>query len=406
MSLLTAAPRRPVELTITEERGVARGRRAAGGAVVAVVPTGSPWLGDVLPGNVVRATRSRTGEVGIEHLRFTAATPLAHLPNLSSKWPSKVADAVGTMLRVGATSVDVLLFRGEDLGPGELVRAPVRDQVLAYLPELWGAVLCTPDLALLHPRTTVEFHRSIAPLARDLFLVSCVDVPTGTDPGLLAESLLGADAAVCAWDGTPEALAAHGWRSAAALVAGLLSADLADPGRSLLRRRLPLLPPRRATVDRRPALTPRVRRDVEAAPSSDLVLRVEVDDVENVALVRTEPALRRPAGGWPLPALYCAKLVRRQVYEAADHFVFRPVTETEAIALGGAVSLALTPLAQRGLLVGPNGRGAPTIETMVVRDPRAPGLGVSIAGYLRPWMLQVSLQVQVQNGARADVQEL
>ena len=63
-------------------------------------------------------------------------------------------------------------------------------------------------------------------------------------------------------------------------------------------------------------------------------------------------------------------------------------------------------LAQRGLLVGPNGRGAPTIETMVVRDPRAPGLGVSIAGYLRPWMLQVSLQVQVQNGARADVQEL
>lgn len=401
----TIVPRRPVELSLVAEQAVARSARAAGGAVVVAVPPDAPWLSEVLPRNVVRATRPGAADVGMEHLRLTPASPLDRLPTLGSRWPSLAGDAVRTILRVGAPSVDVLLFRAGNGGPAELARSPVLEQLLAYLPQLWGGVLCTPDLVFADPRATVALARAIAPLSRDLFLVHCVDTPPGVDPSRLADALLGADASVCVWDGEPDALAAHGWRSAAAFVAGMISADLTDPGRSLCRRRTPLPPPRRATSDRRPQLTPRVRGAQAPALHDERLLRVEIDGADDVALVRSEASLRRPAPSWPLPALFCAKFVRRSVYEAADRFVFRPVTEQEALALGGAVSLALTPFSQRGLLVGPGGKGAPSVEAGLVRDPAAPGLAVTVAGYLRPWMLRVSMQVRVHTGVGAGIVE-
>ena len=66
----------------------------------------------------------------------------------------------------------------------------------------------------------------------------------------------------------------------------------------------------------------------------------------------------------------------------------------------------MRPFVQQGLLVGPGRVGAPEVETAVVRDPNAPGLAATVSGYLRPWMLRVSLQVRVANGGRPSVVEV
>jgi hypothetical protein len=94
------------------------------------------------------------------------------------------------------------------------------------------------------------------------------------------------------------------------------------------------------------------------------------------------------------------KQVHRRVAEAADHFVFRPVTQQEAVNLMSGLHLALRPFQERGLLVGAGGVGAPQIEGVVIRDPGTPGLGATITGYLRPWMQRIDMRVMVRSGEK------
>jgi len=398
---------RPLEITF----GATRARREApargGATVVGIVPSEAPWYSERLPSCVVRDMRNRTADVSLEHLRLTPAHAVGLLPSLSSPGgPSMIADAVHTALRAGAPWVDVLLLRAVHAARHDFTQSAIREQLLAYLPELWGAVLCFPDLRAAPAAATLDLVRMLRPHWGDLFLVACLDAPTdgGADPVVRAAT--GADAAVCAWTGDPDALELHSWRSPAAVVAGLLSADLASPGRSLARRPVRLPPPRQGVTDRSRMLTPHVRVPAPEEMPEDPVVHVEIDGIENVAIVRSEPSLRRPLGAWPLPAVYTAKHVRRVLREAADRFVFRPVTEQEAIALSGAMSLALRPFIEKGLLVGANGKGAPSIEPAVVRDPSFPGLAVTVTAYLRPWMHRVALQVRVRASDRPTVVEV
>jgi hypothetical protein len=80
-------------------------------------------------------------------------------------------------------------------------------------------------------------------------------------------ALTGADIALVRWRGDDDALLGHQWRSAAAVVGGLLSTDHGQ-GRSLTHRRAPLRPPRAGQLDRRAQLSPHRRQDeAPAAPS-------------------------------------------------------------------------------------------------------------------------------------------
>jgi hypothetical protein len=373
--------------------------------VLGAVPPDSPWIGDQAPATVIRAGRLHHQSCAFEHTRLTGGSRLDLLPNLSSGPPSLLADAVASVLRAGASEVDLVLWRAAGNPRPDLLHPAITEQLPSFLADHRGAILLFPDLKLAPAAQSQRLLVLIARQIAESCQIVCLDAPDERPEALVA-ALTGADLALCRWRGDPDAMLGHAWRSAAAVIAGLLSTDRGQ-ARSLTHRRAPLRPPRAGALDRKAQLNPYRRGDFEepSPGETDGLVDLLIDPVDNVGVVRSEHSLRRPRGEWPLPALLTVKQVHRRVAEAADRFVFRSVTTQEALNLTSGLHIALRPFMERGLLVGERGVGSPHIEGAVLRDSTAPGLGATISGYLRPWMQRVSMRVMVREGEKPSLVE-
>ena len=424
MSLLLPAPPDALSRTRVGVRvggagragvGVASsGRGGAALVCVALCPPGAPWLADLFPGALVRATRERDPRSAVEHLRLAGRDRAELLPGLEGPSRSRLRDALRLALAAGAPAVDLVAVRAGDRPPWRVLDPEVQEAVDPFLAELSGAVLLYPDFCgpePVGPGTAAPMEERLAEglvgvtraAARwaERTQVALLDHPgaQGEHALTLLRALHGADAALCRWTGDPAALARHGWRSAAAVVGGGIGASPEDYGRSLEGSALALAPGRAGPPSRRGALLLRAAPPAPLEGDEDcvtLALRPGLDQ----ATVLREPTLRAPIGAWSLTALRLVKAVHRHILETAERFVFQLVDDAMAIALTVSLQRALQDFARRGLLTGPGGDGPPQVKGGALRSPDAPGLSAVIAAQIRPWSQAISVRVTLRPGAQ------
>ncbi len=417
---------RKVDVRVDVVKTDTRPEAPVGVALLGIASPDHPWLSQLYPGSVVRATRMATRDAAIEHLRFVPAQRLDGLPGIDSPHPSLIRDSVRLALDAGAPFVDVVLVRAGGALPWQLDNEHVLGILNPYLPELQEAQVALPDLggpAVASPGALVDeeqrysgFVRALRGLRqalRENYQIAYVDLPEGFQDRIeeIVMAVDSADIALCRWTGTERAMRAHGWRSAASALAALqvrpgsdltggvagLSMNLGG-GRRVRKTRHPILFPQR------PAPPPRELDDycvtVALDPSSG------DPEGRHQATVLNEPTLRAPTGAWTLPALRTVKAIHHRVVFAAEQFVFRPVDQVQAFSLVTAIDIVLRPFIEGGALVGPGGEGGPLLAGNTIRDRDAPGLVAEIAAQLRPWCQDVRVRVAVDPGKQSQVEVL
>lgn len=388
-------------------------RRAV--CVLGIIPPGGPppsWVCAALGAALRRSSRLSEGgaedeDTTVALFRLRGVDRAGILPGLDMSPPSLVRDTVEVALRAGSGAVELLLlWPGRGLTPWSPSSLAA---ILPFLEQLPGALLLIPDLlgaaggvdtfeAQLRAHAVIT---TLRPIFSQQFQTALLDLPTpwgSADCDVLLRPLLGADAVVCAWEGSARGLARHGWRSAAAVLAGALAARGAGRGMSVRGLATALPEGRYAPDDRgerlgqRPPVSPRLDEELPIVR----VLPQQGADGAWSGRVLSEPTLRRPIGGWPVPALLEIKEVHRLVMAAASRFVFETVDEEQSMALGVALRRALRRHIDEGMLVGADGTGAPEVRAYTRPNPAEPGLSVSISAMLRPWALQLNLRLAVR----------
>ena len=392
---------------------VSRGPRH-GMCVVGVCLSDAPWLADLLPEAVVRDTRFRTADGAVEHLRLRARDDLAVLPGLDGRVPSRVRDAVTLGLTAGAPEVDVVLARNGSAMPWDLDKRAVFELFESFLDELPGSAIVFPDLGgppTVGPGTDIpsrdrtrRFIRSaqrIAPGLVQRYQLGLVDSPgiASEDELDLLRGLVGTDLSLCRWSGDTHRLRAHGWRSAAAAVGGLIGSDGSAVGRGLVGRTL-ALPPGRVFARSRARRLGLSRRFLPPTPTDESAVLLRIHPARDSAELDSEPTFRQPVGEWTLPALRAVKIIHHQLVRTAEGFVFRNAEESQAVALASALQRSLRPHTNRGMLVGAGGEGLPQVRGGVDTYPGEPGLHAVVTAQLRPWSQRVVVRVAVKPGSR------
>lgn len=411
---------RKVDISIGVVPTDTRSDLPVGAAILGVLPPDHPWLPQVYPSAVVRATRYQSREESVAHMRFVPAQRLDGLPGLDGTSPSLLRDSVRLALSAGAPFVDIVVVRAGELQPWD-VDSDVALGVLApYLSELMETQVCVPDAVRppgapdSDPDTQIErllrVLRGLREAVRDNYQILYLDYPSG------AEDLLGsvvnragsADVALCRWTGAARPMGAHGWRSAAAAMAGFQAradADLTGGSAGLAVR---LSEGRRVRVTRHAELLPGLQRSAPRPMDQlvDLALHPAAGNPgspDTYAMVRDEPALRHPVGQWSLPALRTVKAIHHRIMFAAEQFVFRPVDSVNAFSLVTALDIVLRPFVEGGALVGPSGEGGPVLTGDTIRNRDAPGLVAEISAQLRPWCQDVKVRVAVDPGQQPSI---
>lgn len=398
--------------------GLVRAEPVAEAAVplvlVSVVGPDAPPYAEIFPHNKVRDTRNGGADGCVEHLRFLGREDLRGLPDLSGRSPSCLRDAVRLAAAAGAPYVDVLLARSRHTRPGELGTDEVMGLLGPSLDGMPGAMVVFIDAAgapatgptdPLDPEARQQLlYRTVATHAPGLverYQIGLLDL--AGEPAAFLGRLPSADVGLVQWTGAPERVAAHGWRSGAAAVGGLLC----QPDRIMTRgpedSAISLGAGRAVREDRRRLLGGDGPLPTLPAPDRPL-LHLAVHDTRDEARVVGEDTLRHPVGAWPLPSLRTLKILHLRVVRAAEAFVFRPVQPLHAFALALAIDEVLRPLAEVGVLVGPDGKGLPQVTGDLMTEPAAPGLGVTISAQVRPWCRAVQIRVGVRSGEGADVE--
>ncbi|MBK9369901.1 MAG: hypothetical protein IPN01_26995 [Deltaproteobacteria bacterium] len=362
---------------------------------------------------LVRWTRVATAsrktddpELIVAHLQLRAADRAGLLPGLDGASPSLLRDTVEVALRAGAPAVEVVLIWPSKEAP--LWSEVALGSAASLLEQLPGALLLVPDLlggATRRDAPGLDANldvllSTLGPLWARHYQVLALDLPTRW-PVARADALLrrlaGADVAVCAWEGEPLALERQGWRSAAAVVAGVIASRESGRGLSVQGVNAALPPPRYTAEDRVALLSPATATPPRLPPELPLVRVLAQPSPDGWrARVLSEPTLRRPHGAWPLPALIEAKEIHRLVMATASRFVFESVDDEQAIALSLGLRRALRAQIQEGLLVGPSGVGPPEVRAFALPNPAEPGLSAVVSAQLRPWAAQVSLRLAMR----------
>jgi len=395
--------------------------------LVGMVDGEAPPLSERYPELLIRKAEHGRDGMLLEHLRFSRGHDLRKLPGLSDRHPSRLRDAVRLAMAAGQPDVDVVVFQQPGRRPWDL-DDPIAAQMLAtFLEHMRGALLVLPDAGgpvPVAPAAAPDLDERLQRLARTLrrhasawadgYHVALVDLPCPdgaiddawqTRVHRLVQSAGSADAVLCGWSGHPHQMRAHGWRSAAAAVSGVLGTDVMQVAASINGRDGELGDGRRVHVPqsrrlvRRPSTLPPLR-DPTCGLGSALALHEEAPQ----ARVFGEATLRHPLGEWPLPAVRTAKAVHFSLVHAAEPFVFRPVHAIQMLALINAVHLALQPYVASGVLTGPSGSGDPEIGGDVLKDPNAPSLIVTVAASLRPWTRRIELRVNVKVNVSSSVE--
>ena len=391
--------------------------------VVGCLSIDAPSPADAAPGQVIRRAAGHTvtaaGEhvdVAIEHLRFTPGQSLRHLPGLDAREPSLLRDTVQLLLDAGATFIDVLIGRASGRGAADLHDPLIVELLSGDLDEMQGALLVYPDAGgpvQVKPQAEVpaadrlerllQLVKRQAPAWAERHQIALFDAPRGAEDLLSSffDRCGSADALMCRWEGAADRLEAHGWRSAAAVVAGASLLNIDDLASTTVGFPVNLGAGRAVHADRRARLAPAVPASV--APAGLPLTTVRLHPRHNTATVEGDLSLRRPAGAWTLPALRTAKAIHYVIRRATEPFVFRPVQGMELYALTSALTLALEPYQISGVLTGPAGEGGPEISGAVIRDADTPGFLVDVTAQLRPWCHQVRMKVTLHQNQEPSV---
>lgn len=385
--------------------------------IVGLLPSDATPLGAVYPKSLLRNTRFTGGDFYVEHLRIQGRDSLDGLPGLDPVVPSRVRDSVAVALNAGAPFVDLVMARVEGLMPWDLDRPELVGAFDPFLAHMFGTCLVMPDAGGPVPVGSRGFESEeirTARLCRTLrlhgpglaerFQIGLFDPVVGWSSDLEAVSAaFGSDIAICRWRGDRDALRAHGWRSAAATIAGIVGANESQVSWGLAGQIAQLPGGRRIVQDRESRLTigwdviPEFQPEVEYIDLSvDLSGRVRV---------LTEGSLRRPLGDWSIPALRTAKAIHWRIMQAAGQFVFEGARDGQSHALALAVAQSVSPFSQLGVLVGPDGSGEPVITGSVERRPGETQMLVEIGAVLRPWSRNVNVRVSLRPGAQPTFEE-
>lgn len=388
--------------------------------VLGITSPDEPFLSEAYPRCLVRDTRFREDDVVVEHVRLSSRDGVEALPGLTLERPSRMRDAVRLALVAGAPAVDVVVVRSADLMPWDLDRPEVVFAVDPFLSNMIGTNVVMPDIGgpvAVGPGTGHDLDDRVDRFVRavrahasrwtERYQIALLDMPVvgGGLAHRVLEGSAGTDCALCRWVGEPEQQLAHGWRSAGALVAGVLAARPNDLLSGLSGFRAPLAPGRWSSGGRirELSLTDSWRAPI---PEDDYFVDVQADPSGAFAQVRSDPTMRSPAGTWTVAAVRLAKLIHWRIMQAASRFVFEAADVGRAVALATAVKRAVEPYARAGVLVGPDGSGEPNIRGGVVRNPAAPGLRVEFGGVLLPWSQRVQVRVNLRPGGEPVIEEV
>ena len=381
-------------------------------AVCAVGPSAWPSPAEAFPAFVVAQRGDAASGMHVVHLRLPPSADLTRLPGLVGSPPSRLRDAVSLVHAAGVEAVDVVVARAPGLTPWDLAAPDAVVLLEPVLESIPGVVVTFPDASgppprgRMHPPAAVRLGTLAmavrwwsAAMARS-YQTLLVDLPP-VDDGLLwrlFDDLAGSEAGLCMWTGDERAIARHGFRSAAALVAGLASSTKL-PSDSLVGRRVRLGGGRPAPPMRLADLgVPIPRRTVpEVAERATIPVALDLDG--ETATIGDEPTLRNPAGTWPLPMLRMAKLVHHRVVLAANAFTFREANEEQALLLHAALKQALGDLERMGLIGGRNPGDRVDVRAGPYRNPAEPALVAEVTAFLRPWVRKVHIDLAVRHGA-------
>lgn len=349
----------------------------------------------------------------VEHVRLQARDSLKGLPGLDLAVPSRVRDAVTVAIHAGAPFVDVVLARVEGLKPWDLDRPEVIDALDPFLSGLYGAALVFPDLGgplPVGPGTAApmeervdRFVRAVAlhgPRWVERYQIGLLDHPgaEGEEENRLLEGAFGYDVSICRWRGGRDPLRAHAWRSAAAIVGGIVAFHEGEVAWGLAGQTVNLPQGRIFARDRQLDLSVGRFRYPEFQDNHYFV--DVVPDEHGRARVVSEAGLRLSLGEWSVPAMRTAKAIHWRIMHAASRFVFESADEGQAFALASAVTHSVSPFTSRGVLTGAGGEGPPIVRGSVVRIPGEHGLRVDITAQLRPWAQNVAVRVSLRPGAQ------
>jgi hypothetical protein len=393
--------------------------------IVGITSWDQPLISRVHPSSLVTDSIVVDDDTFVEHVRISSRDALKLVPGLQFGRPSRLRDAAAIALGAGASSVDLVLARirdegGKELQPWELYRPEFVYAVDAFLAKLVGTVVLYPDIggpAAIGPGTGIDVeervHRFVqtvrahSPGWTERYQLAMLDDvgATGDDAIRLLRSTAATDSAVCRWVGQPGDLDAHGWRSAASVVGGLIAARPNDLLSGVSGFRVPLQGGRAVDAGRSDALLIGDRHMLQL-PDDEYYVDVVPRTEDGTAFIRTEGTMRAPVGAWSIPAIRLSKVIHWRIMQVASRFVFDMADIGRAVGLATAVTKALRPFSRVGVLSGPDGADEPFVRGGVVRDPAAPGLRVEINAQLKPWAHKVNLRVNLRPGGAPVIREV
>lgn len=383
--------------------------------VLGIAAPDAPALTELYPAFKVQKRRSQGGTVGLDQIRLPRGADLSKLPGLRPGAPSMIRDAVELAMISGAKHVDVALAFAPDLMPwnvGSRVVFPLLRQVLEESP---GSLVLMPDVAgpaqvgLRPPDPKVQLGglvqtvRIFASTLSTHYQVALLDLPV-VPADMLYSALPNAvrsDVALCAWTGRGDALRRHGWRSAAAVVAGGILAASKQPTASLVGRSFELPGGRPPADDRIRMLgVPPAERGLPEYVA-DALLEVALDDAGTSCTIKSENTARTPVGSWTVPMLRTAKLVHERIALTADLMTFRSATPDQAFLLQAGLQTALEGYFRMGVLTGQDPTEPPEVSAEPDPRPDRPSLIANVTAFLRPWVRRVNINVAVRPGGAA-----
>ena len=391
--------------------------------VVGVVPYDSPVISELSPGSLIRRSSLNHLEPFVEQVRLTSIAQSNLLPGIDNRYPSRLKDSVTTILEMGCNEVDCILVRVPGVHSWELTHQSVVEMVMGFFNDIPGAMIVFPDAGGPWPRSwSMDLERRVDPRQAQN-LVNCIHtygpvfaenfqlgfmdmVPENPENAHhTLNSVQGHDITLCSWTGDMDGMYKHGWRCSSAFLSGYINKRVDVVTQSLVGHEVKLVGGRKIVANRARLLTSEGRL---AAPDvlSDNCAVLSIDRHGRKAQILSEYTLRRPRYEWSIPVMRTVKAIHQSLKQAADMFVFRPVKKVEAVALEKTVEMVLNPFYERGILVGAEGKGRPTVIGEALPSHSQPMLSVNLSAMVRPWCQNISLKVMVRSGEEPVIEKV
>ena len=383
--------------------------------IVGIVPFDSLVISDISPGALIRRSPKNQQDPFVEQVRLTSLAQARLLPGIDASHPSRLKDSVTTILDLGCNEVDCILVRVPGVECWDLSNQSVVEILMEFFTEIPGSMIVFPDAGgpwprswSMHsvnrvndgqPRNLISCIKSYGPVFADNFQIGFMDMvqEDPQDARHTLNSVQGYDITLCSWAGNADGMLAHGWRSSSAFLAGYINKRVDVVTQSLVGHEMPLVGGRKIVASRARLLGADQLSAVSDGISDNCAI-LSIDMPRKKIQILSEYTLRRPRYEWSIPVMRTVKAIHQSLKQAADMFVFRPVKQVEAVALEKTVEMVLNPFYERGILVGAEGSGRPSVSGEALPSHDQPMLSVNLSAMVRPWCQNISLKVMVKSG--------